>query len=59
MYQIALQFAAQSGVEEHVGRVGRGRRGNDAYSDQRIDGKIHVSLSAMSLSDSGRAPNSV
>src|SRR6516165_5826332 len=42
-------IADHRGVEEHVGRVGRGRRGNDADSDQRIDGKVHVSLSAMSL----------
>src|SRR6516165_1720611 len=41
--------AAHRGVEEYVGRVGRGRRGNDADSDQRIDGKIHVCVSAMSL----------
>src|SRR5215472_16573015 len=41
--------AAHRGVEEYVCRVGRGRRGNDADSDQRIDGKIHVCVSAMSL----------
>src|SRR5262249_42265767 len=41
--------AAHRGVEEYVGRVGRGRRGNDANGDQRIDGKIHVCVSAMSL----------
>src|SRR5262249_34724114 len=38
---------AYRSVEEHIGRVGRGCGGKNACSDQRIDCKSHVYLSAM------------
>src|SRR5215471_397837 len=41
--------AGHRGVKEYVGRVCRGGGGKDADSDRRIDGKVHVCLSAMSL----------
>ena len=54
MYQIALQFAAQTrrGLEhreveeeeEDVGRPGDGRRDEHAGGDKRIDGEAHGAL---------------